>query len=138
MRRSYLRRKGKSPRAKLYRELDKIFFKLLKHKRGETCEISGRPANGLGTFHILSKATAPRLRYSEQNCLLVNWLPYHYAHHQHNEGHKLYDECIARIKELRGEDYIEKLKMLNSLADHHNTNYLSLLLLAMQQELNES
>ena len=137
MKRGYLNRTGKSSRSKLYKKMDGIFFEILKIKRGERDEISGRPANGLAPHHILLKGNYPKLRYSEMNCILVNWFPFHYAIHHHSIGHPQHDRAIKGIKRLRGDDYVAKLKMLNSMADRHTVNYLSMLLIALEQELEQ-
>ena len=136
-RKTPLRKYGKSERSKLIKDLDKLFRLVLIKKRGDIDEITGNPGNRLGTFHIMPKGAYPRLRYSERNCLLVNWFPAHFSWHHDNPGHKTYDMVLRRIKELRGDDYVEKLKMQETMADKISMSHLRLLKCVFEKELEE-
>lgn len=123
MKRSYLKRKpyklkrsrlkSKSTKRVLIDDCKTLLRKILIAERGAGCELSGRPANGLGLFHILPEGRYPRISLHPQNLLLVNWHPYHYI--WHHDPHRK-DEVESKIKRLRGENYKEELLKVNALA----------------------
>ena len=101
--------KNKSSRKKLREAIGKIHFEILKIRRGGFDEIDGRPANGLGRFHILEISTNPRLEFVDDNVLLVNWLPHHFNYHHYGPASKRNELTMNRIVELRGPDWRDKL-----------------------------
>ncbi len=107
--RAYRRR---SKRSSLIKSCDELMFRLLRLKRNERCEICGK-REGLGTFHILSKAVCPRIRYYEDNLLLTCFFPCH--HLWHSDPLRALP-ILKRIKELRGKDFEMRLRNLNALA----------------------
>ena len=80
---------------------DRLFFQYLVAKRGRICEIHQKECPRIGPMHILSKATAPRLRYDEWNVILACWFGAHYpTHHDADSPKAIY--ARKRICELRG------------------------------------
>ena len=123
-----LRKRSKSRRSVLIRENDALMFQLLKIKHGEKCMICEQ-AKKVGTFHILPKSTAPRLRYAEDNLLLACWFPCHYTwEHKYFQARGV----EKRIKEIRGEDYEQRLRALNAISPPLNTFMLSKLKFALE------
>lgn len=120
LKRTAFKRKGKS----IYEKLDALWFKILKHERGEVDEIDGRPANGLGTFHILCKKNHPRLRYARENSLLVNWLPHHFNWHHYTHNDEQYQVVDRAIVKLRGKDYKLQLMAIEYTMPKHSKIYL--------------
>ena len=88
---------------------DKLFFKYLVAKRGHICEIHQRECPGIGPMHLLSKATAPRLRYDEWNVILACWFGAHYPTHHDPDGDKAV-YAKKRICELRGYSTWQELR----------------------------
>ena len=126
--------KRKSARGKLIAKADSLLFQLLKLKREAKCEISGR-TEGVGTFHILDKATFPRIRHHEMNLLLVAWLPHHHNWHHYPESHLRNHRTREGIIRLRGADYEDKLKALNVIAPRTTDFQLELIVEGIKQEL---
>ena len=122
-----------SNRSRLIKVCDKLMFEVLKKERGCVCEICGR-TQGIGTFHILPKSTAPRLRYSKDNLLLVCWFPCHNLFH-----HDVYraQAIIKKIKELRGEDFETRLRTLNAISPPLKTFELEKIKFGLEQFMEE-
>lgn len=102
-----------SDKQKIIKECDNLLRAELIKERGPFCQLSGHPANGLGLFHILPKGLYPRIRFHKFNLLLVNWHPYHYQWH-HNAYRR--EEIEEKIKKILGNDYLQKLKIINATA----------------------
>ena len=120
-------------RKKLIKECENMLRDILKIERGERCEICKRSGN-VGLFHILSKGSHPRLRFTQENILLAHWFPCH------NDWHHNYFKARViekRIKELRGEDYEMKLKKLNVTAPRLSKFRIQLLYEAYKQILEQ-
>ena len=125
-----IKSKINSFRSVLIKENDKLMFAELIRERGAKCEFCGR-TQGLGTFHILRKATYPRIRYHRANLLLACWQPCHYTwHHDYKTAR---DKIEPKIKELCGEDYEEKLLALNLTAPRLTMTQLNLIKMSLMQ-----
>lgn len=103
-------------------------------ERGNRCEFSGKPANGLGMFHILPEGRYPRISLSKENILLVNWFPWHYRWH-HDPYYK--DEIVEKIAKLRGPDWYDRLLALDMISPKLTMHHLKTLLYAYQQPQEE-
>ena len=123
-----------SDKGRLVKELDRLFFRVLMAERGQRCEISDRPGKGLTPFHILCKSNYPRIRYSKENVLLVNWLPHHYNWHHYTSNDWQFKDVERAVKKLRGEDYQDRLLKLNATMPKHNPTYLNFLKKALLQQ----
>lgn len=124
----------KSERKKLRDEIGKLHFDYLVRKRGNRCEISKRPPNGLGRFHILSVGAHPKLEFVDENVLLVNWLPYHYWwHHDIEKARKFVEPVVIK---LRGVDYRERLLAIEKIQSKHSIFYLRTLKMWFEKEAN--
>ncbi len=135
-RKTPLRRVSKSPYSKLLKVCADLLFKVLLKERGPECEICGRTSGTgrLGKFHILPKGTYPRIRFYEQNILIVGWRCCHDNwHSDYFEGR----EIEKRLKELRGEDYEKQLKFANTIASTLNMFMLNLYEASYIQRLEE-
>ena len=124
-----------SERGRLMKDCDKLHLEILKLKRGEKCEISSMPANRLGRFHILSTATHPRLRYVDDNLLLVNWFPWHYGYHHWGLTDPRNKTILNKIIELRGPDWHMKLLDREKYSGHMDKLYLLALRETFKKEL---
>ena len=134
-----VRRKKKtaSPQQKrsaLIKECEKLLFKILKKERGEMCELCGGTAL-LGTFHIMSKKTYPRIRLNKQNLLIAGWYCCHHLWHHDIEVQEVIHE---KIKKLRGNDYRDQLKALDAFSPKLSMTRLNLLHEAFKKELEVS
>lgn len=98
-----------SSRARLVQKTQDLMREILKIERGDLCEICKRRRDGLGVFHILPVGGYPRLRFHFQNVLLACWYPCH--KNWHHDFYKA-QEIDKRIKELRGENYKDKIAAL--------------------------
>ena len=120
-----------SPRKKLREEIGRLQYQQLLKERGDRCELSGKPANGLGRFHILAVGSHPRLEFHSENVLLVNWLPLHFWwHHDIIKAKRIVEPLII---ELKGKDYREKLLMIEVIQPRLTTTYLRTLLMAYKE-----
>jgi hypothetical protein len=126
-----------SDRGRLRKECGKLHFELLKLKRGETDEITGQPANGLGRFHILEVSTNPRLEFVDENILLVNWLPHHFNYHHYGPASDRNAFTMRRIAELRGPTWKEDLREREKYVGTMDKMYLLCLINKFKQELKE-
>lgn len=119
--------------SKLKKNLDSLFFQILKKERGCRCQLCGRREN-VGTFHILPKGSHPRLRYARDNVILACWMPCHHTWH-----HDIYKAKAIekKIMMLLGEDYEERLLKLEVTMPRHSSTYLEVLLIAFRKELDE-
>ncbi len=135
-RKTPLRKKSNSLESRLIRECDDLLLKILLKLRGHKCEICGRTrgTGRLGKFHILPKGAYPRLRYYEQNVLIVGWTCCH--NNWHSDYYKG-REIEKRLKELRGEDYERQLKIADISATPLNTFMLELYRAAFKIKLGE-
>jgi hypothetical protein len=131
----YRKRIGRSSRGNKLIAIDKLMTKILRLTRGNRCEICGRQADNLGGAHILPKSIYPRLRYHEENLLLMCYLPCHFNLHHYSDNDPPNKRTIAKIKELRGEDYREKLLILNKIQPQMTAFQLDLIHKALKNEL---
>ncbi len=129
--------KKKSAKKILRDECGKLHLEVLKIKRGAKDEIDGRPANGLGRFHILEVSTNPRLEFVDENILLVNWLPSHFNWHHYGEGSPKNIKTLQRIKELRGDDYRNKLEYIEKFMEKHDELYIRCRIGELKKELED-
>lgn len=114
--------KNKSSRKILRDEIGKLHLAYLIKKRGNRCQLSGRPANGLGRFHILPVGSNPRLEFADENVLLANWLPYHYLwHHDFVKAQRTVEPLIVKLK---GKNYREDLLKIEVIKPRHSEFYL--------------
>lgn len=95
-----------SEKAKWIKKCEKLIreqkFKLF----GRKCQFCGR-STSLGLFHILSKATHPRLRLHEDNMLISCWFPCH--HNFHHDPFFARDVIFPKIAKLCGDNWEECL-----------------------------
>ena len=84
-----------------------------KKEKGDKCEICGRWQPNLGMHHILERSRCPRLIVHSENLLLMCYLPCHNDLHHFTANNPRYKKVEARIRELRGDDYEEKLLILD-------------------------
>ncbi len=124
-----------SNRQEVIKECDKLLFEILKLKRGAICEVCGRP--NPAPHHVFFKGQYPRLRFREDNIVLMCWNPCHYALHHHTHDHPHYKRSYKRIKEIVGANYYDKLRMVNTYAAAHTPTYLNIIMAALRQELKE-
>lgn len=127
--------KKQSARKKLRDIIGKLHLEILKKERGNyyTCELCGKHTT-LGRFHILPVGVYPRLEFHSENILLAGWMCCHqHWHHDYNKG-KAIEKNIMR---LRGENYREKLLILNRSQPRHTDMYLSVLCRAFEKRLKE-
>lgn len=108
------RLKKASPRGKLIVQLDNLFFRYLVAKRGRKCEVCGKEAM-VGKHHILRVGTYPRLRYHEDNIVLLCWYNCHYGIHHFPAADPVSKHIEKRLQELKGENYYNNLLNINSL-----------------------
>jgi len=126
--------KTKSDRKKLRDKIGAMHLKILKFKRGNKSEFTGKTNVVLGRFHILPVSLYPRLEFNDENVLICEWFGVHYDWH-----HNFYKakEIEKRIIELRGECYEKNLKKKNAVAPKLDMFRLRLLYIAYQQALKE-
>ncbi len=134
LKRGWIKRK-KSERQEIIDDCKDILRRILIVKRSARDEISGRPPKVLGLFHILAISTNPRLQLLEQNVLLVNWLPHHYNWHHYGPKSPRTRFIEERIMRLRGEDYRDRLLIIEKMAPKMTLDYLTLKRIQLRQEL---
>jgi len=112
----------------LKKKIEKLVKTRIISERGERCELCGKPQSAfhfkLSLFHILSRTQAPRLMYNPENLLLACWSPakFYYMPYCHNIWHHAdkqdpkYIAIVNKIKQLRGEDYHNKLMALDRIS----------------------
>ncbi len=128
-----IRKSIRSKRSRIIKDCDKLMFEILKKERGAACEICGRET-GIGTFHILPKSTAPRIRYAKDNLLLVCWFPCHNLfHHDPYRARAI----IKKIEELRGKDFETRLRTLNNISPPLKTFELEKIKFGLEQCMEE-
>lgn len=105
-------------------EADKLFGLVLKAERGHKCEIHNSPScDRIGTMHILSKQSNPRLRYCRENVVLAGWFCSHFwCHHNPDDPRAVF--ATNRIKEIKGADYKENLWKIEQFIGSHDKMYL--------------
>lgn len=122
----YGRLKKRSDRKKLRDKIGAIHLKILRHERGDRCEICQIPGN-VSRFHIMPIGSYPKLEFVDENILLVHWMnncQAHFLHHHAGSDDPRNIRTLRRIKELRGEDYRERLSEMNKFIGTHNELYL--------------
>lgn len=131
----YPKPKKKSKRKILRDEIGALHLAYLIKKRGNRCQLSGKPANGLGRFHILSVGAHPRMEFLDQNIFLVNWKPLHFWwHHDFVKAKRNVEPLIIQ---LIGKDYRQKLLVLEKMQQRHTLFYLQTLKTWFERELND-
>jgi len=106
---------------------------LMKNRKNyDTCEICGRSPVRLGRFHILPIGTYPKLEFCDENILLTCWMPCHFNWHHDNEKGNAIREII---KQKLGEDIFDRLKAHDAIHERISTHYLSMVKMALEQEL---
>ena len=115
--------RNKSEKKKLRDKIGRLHLEILKYERNnfDTDEITGQKVKVLGRFHILPVGQYPRLEFVSENILLTGWFSSHYYWHHDYEKAKIIEK---RIKELRGEDYKERLKIRNAIMPKMTMFYL--------------
>lgn len=131
--------KAKSDKKKLRDKIGHTHLQVLKLERrnNNTCEICGRRSNNIGRFHIIRVARAPRLEFVDENVLLACWGNCHFPWHHYGPNDPRTEAIEARIKELLGVNYIEKLRKIEQLQDKHSMFYLECLHEYMKERLAE-
>ena len=123
-----------SPKMKLIEEIEDLLRAKLKKERGNICQICGKKiCRPVGLFHILSKKDYPRLRFHEFNILLAGWFSCH--HDFHHNPYKS-PAIIERIKELRGKNYEDRLKIIDKGMPKMTMFYLQNKLMSLKMENN--
>ena len=123
--------KRRSARKKLRDELGNLHLQILKKERDnyDTCEICGNKTR-LCRFHIISVGECLRLEFHEYNILLTCWHPCHFNwHHDYYKGKEIEKE----IMRLRGENYRDKLLILDRTQPRHTDLYLNTLRHALKR-----
>ena len=126
-----------SDRGRLIKACDKLHFEILKLKRGARCEICGIQGN-VGRFHILAVGSHPRLRYVDDNILLVHWMQNcqaHYLWHHAGPADRRNIRTLNKIIELHGSDYEQKLLERERFSGKMDTLYLQALKMTFEKEL---
>lgn len=120
----------KSSRQRLIEKCEGLIRLTLIKDRGAKCEICGKPDNRVGLFHILPKGKYPRMRFNTYNILLVCWFPCHYSWH-----HDYHKACgiEKRIKELRGENYKDDIKIIDKTQPKLTIAYLNMLYQSLKE-----
>jgi len=113
-----------------------LHLKILKFKRGEICELTGRRSDTLGRFHILDVARYPRLEFHDENVLISSWYGDGAHFDWHHNFYKARD-IEKRIKQLRGEDYEERLKILDAMQPKITMFRLQMIHEAFKQAIKE-
>lgn len=133
MKQSYIPISKRSGKKKLRDKIGALHFKILKRLRGEKCEICGNTVY-LGRFHIIRVSRAPRLEFYDGNVLIACWWKCHYAFHHYGANDPRCEFIVKRIKELKGDNYEEKLMAMNFIMPRLNNFRLELIHTAMEQE----
>lgn len=133
----YRKINNRSDRKKLRDEIGALQLRLLIAERGAIDEITGRPSNKLGRFHILRVARCPRLEFEPENILLTEWMPTHYAWHHYGPNDPRNIATHDRIKTLRGPDYETRLKEIEAFKQRHDMLYLQALKISFTQLLKQ-
>jgi len=126
-----------SDRGRIRKRLGKLHLAILQTKRGDRCEICGKPDKDLARFHIFTVAAHPRLEFFDDNIFLYARSHWHYCHEPYHRDRdsKLGQFIMARIKDLRGKDYLEKLREAERWAGKHDGLYLMALERNFKKEL---
>jgi hypothetical protein len=106
-----------SSKGKIILRIDKLLREILLIERGSSCEWCGKRTK-VFMAHILPKGTYPRLRYAEENILLLCYYCHMIKWHRNPlEAHKF-------MMELRGPNYDADLMKINGFMDQHSMFYL--------------
>ena len=122
--------KKRSDRGRLVTEIDTLFRAYILRNRPQVCQWCNRPAEGrnLHVAHVLPKGSHPKLRWCEENVLL---LCYHcHLHRWHKDPLKAH-EFMVRI---RGENYQDRLYVLEKLQQKMTMFYLRTIKTFYRQE----
>lgn len=119
----YKKLKKKSAKKILRDEVGALHLKYLKLKRNneDTCDICGKQTKQLGRFHIMPVGKYPKLEFFDNNILLTDWMPCHYAwHHSFAQARGI----DMFLKEKLGEDYELHFKAIDKLHEPITMTYL--------------
>lgn len=120
---------------KIKKQCDKLFFEILKIKKGKRCEVCGATV-GVGPAHILTKASNPRLRYVEANLILLCWYPHHHMVHHDFRSPKA-REVEAYIVKTLGPNYEDNLRIIEATQSKQTLHYMNLKKVQLEQELRD-
>ena len=110
--------KQRSDKGRLITKIDKLFRETVLSKREHKCEWCGKSPETVFISHILPKGKYPRLRFVEDNVLLLCY----YCHME--RWHKNPLEAEAFIMEKFGKDYRKELLIIEKTQDPHTMFYL--------------
>jgi hypothetical protein len=129
--------KRRSEKKKFRDYLGAMHLKILKQKRDNsgTCELCGRSADNIGRFHILRVGAYPKMEFIDDNILLTCWMPCHYAWHHFGKNEDKIRWIEERIKQLRGTDYEQRLKLQDKMIPHLPD--LKMIAIAFKEQLKE-
>jgi len=116
-----------SDRGKIIKRLDTLFRTYMLKNRINKCQWCGKPGKNLQVSHILPKGAYPRLRFRQENVLLLCY----YCHF--HRWHKSPLEAATLMNELEGEGYKEELLALNAIQSKQTTFYLEALELWLKE-----
>lgn len=115
---------------KIEKQLDEAWSKLVKLKAGNKCEVCGKTTN-LNSHHIYSRAKKS-LRWNTINgiCLCVG----HHIGVQFS-AHKTPIEFIDWLKDKKGEDKMQELRIMANITSKYSVLEKELLLKELQKEI---
>lgn len=127
---------GKSPQKKLKKQLDDLWFEIIKLRAGYKSELSGILGKNAGgteiiTAHHIAGKSNNRLRYELENGIcLINGKEHIFGVHNHNPS-------IANYYQKAIINYIgeERWNRLQDLQIYKGKTDLKLILISLQQEL---
>ena len=125
----------KNERKDLKDKINKMLLRLLILEHGPRCQICGSNRSRLGLFHILPKGRFKRIEYNRDNLLVAGWFCCHFIFH--HDPYIANDRIIPRIKELKGDDYRERLATLDVTSQKITLLYLHALEKALRKELKQ-
>ncbi len=97
------------------------YLRLFRHNE-HICDICKKYRPFLSRFHILPVSKYSKMEFVDENVLLTDWLPCHEKwHHDYEEAKHI----EARIMEIRGLHYKEKLITMNALQPKQTEMILS-------------
>ena len=113
----------------IIKKLDKMFRQIMLLKRGSECEWCKKTNNPVYVSHVLPKGKYVRLRYVEENVLLLCY--YCHIHKWHKNPH----EAMEFVRKYKGEKHFEKLYDTERWSGRHDGLYLMALEMNFKNEL---
>jgi len=123
--------KKRSERGDVIQAIIDIIRGQVRSELDNKCEVCGAQDPRSGLHHLVERSQCPKLIVHRQNLMLLCWYCHIFSLGK-TKDHPAYRKVDQKIIELRGEDYREKLLIINKIQPKITLTYLKMYLAALK------